>query len=465
MILPYMLSGMLVLTMFSSLTAAQGAPLAFPGAEGFGQFTQGGRGGRVIEVTNLNDSGAGSFREAIEASGPRTVVFTVAGVISSSNRFRIKNPYLTIAGQTAPGDGITIEGLLDLRVGEIIIRHIRIRPGFVMGRDTDALLIWARDNDITNIIMDHISTTWGSDETISVISYEPYSARNITLQWSHVTNALHCAGLHAEGCHGRGSLLRGHDLELSMHHNLIGNFDYRLPKIGGGDLDLVNNVIYNWGYMGTMLDADWSPVRINIVNNSYLPGPDTRTDGLAIRLDARENFLNQSVYFLDGNTHPVLAPLGTIEKQPDLLYIKAVWPSTSTRLDYPMVTTTSAPEAMEEVLSKSGATLPSLDPIDQRIVDSVRNGTGRIINNISAVDYEFLRNIPLASRVSNYDSDHDGMPDSWELAWGLLPNNASDGPKDLDGDGYTNLEEYLNGTEPGKDTVPPAPPLEVRIEK
>lgn len=216
---------------------------AFPGAEGFGAKASGGRGGRVIAVTNLDDSGPGSLREAIDARGPRIVVFRVSGTIPLKSSLRLRNGDITIAGQTAPGDGICLKDYsLDLSgANNVIIRYLRVRPGDSSGKGLDAL--GGRSGE--NIIIDHCTMSWSIDETVSIYG----GARNVTVQWCLMSESLY-QSVHAKGHHGFGGIWGGQN--ASWHHNLLAHHSSRNPRIPGKNddqlIDLRNNVIYNWGY-------------------------------------------------------------------------------------------------------------------------------------------------------------------------------------------------------------------------
>lgn len=247
---------------------------AFPTAEGYGKFTVGGRGGDVYEVTNLNDSGEGSLRHAVEAEGPRTVVFRVSGTIDLKKKLTIRNPYITIAGQTAPGDGICIKRYpLSIAADEVIIRYIRVRLGNESGGNDDALSCRGRKN----IILDHVSASWSIDETMSV-----YHCKNVTIQWCMITESLFGSN-HVKGSHGFGGIW-GSDLS-TYHHNLIAHHSSRNPRwaSGGGRNDYRNNVVYNWGYNSSYGgerqqkgNPEFSSIMVNMVGNYYKPGPATR---------------------------------------------------------------------------------------------------------------------------------------------------------------------------------------------
>lgn len=243
----------------------KGGVLAFPTAEGYGKYTIGGRGGKVYEVTNLNDSGEGSLRAAIEAKGPRTVVFRVSGTIDLKSALNIRNPYITIAGQTAPGDGICIKRYpLNISADEVIIRYIRIRLGDESTRSDDAISARYRKN----IILDHISASWSIDETMSI-----YHCENVTIQWCMITESLSQSN-HTKGSHGFGGIWGSN--YSTYHHNLLAHHSSRNPRwaSGGGFNDYRNNVLYNWGYNSSyggekhqVGNPKFSDITVNFVNN------------------------------------------------------------------------------------------------------------------------------------------------------------------------------------------------------
>ncbi|MGD9264271.1 MAG: hypothetical protein PVJ71_00685 [Lysobacterales bacterium] len=416
--------------------------LAFPGAEGFGRYTVGGRGGRVIKVTNLDDDGRGSLRQALREEGPRTVVFDVSGTIPLEREIIVKNGFLTIAGQTAPGDGITLKnhGLV-IKADEVIIRYIRSRPGSEAGVETDAISIGAGHN----VIIDHCSTSWATDETLTVSPWERKRLRsidNVTVQWSMITESLNDS-VHSKGKHGYGSLVRGSGgARYSFHHNLWAHHKARMPRPGnyfdtetdpeGPVFDFRNNVFYNWGGAASGYNSDTDSIsRYNFINNYYLRGPDS-TKSLAFD---EKNSLAESHF--SGNAMDGGIPY----KQWELVrYANRREKGSDEPLSAAPVRTQPAPEAFEDVLRLAGASLVR-DSVDQRIAQQLRNGAGRIIDDVSEVGgWPALNSLP-----PKPDRDADGMPDEWELARGLDPENPADGPADKNGDGYTNLEDYLNG--------------------
>jgi len=439
----------LLLTLLSANVPSFGTP-AFPGAEGFGAEALGGRGGAVLFVTNLNDAGPGSLRAAVETDGPRTVIFRVSGTIALESTLAVKKPYITIAGQTAPGDGICLKNhTLAIAADHVIVRFLRCRPGDNTESEPDAISIGAGQN----IIVDHCSASWAVDETLSASTSG--NLGNLTVQWCIISESLNDSS-HHKGAHGYGSLIRGGwGNGYTFHHNLYAHHRARLPRPGnynsqaqdpdGLVLDFRNNVIYNWGGDAAGYNADGSNgtdsiTRMNFVGNYYLSGPDSRGT-----LAFSESTTSAQAYFA-GN-----AMNGQIPDDPWSLVVFRDFSDEalaayqqSVPIAVAPVDTDAALTAYERVLADAGATLPQRDSADTRVVAGVRGGTGRIIN-----DEDKVRGWPrLASGRTPRDSDRDGMPDLWERHHGLSSNDPEDRNTDRDQDGYTNLEEYLNGTQP-----------------
>jgi hypothetical protein len=426
--------------------------LAFPGAEGYGRFAIGGRGGRVIEVTNLNDSGPGSLRAACEAEGPRTVVFRVGGTIHLKSRIVIHNPYLTVAGQTASGDGICLRGYSFGILGghDIIIRYLRLRVGDESGKTLDGM--GARGGD--HIIYDHCSISWSIDE-----GFSSREAKNLTFQRSIIAEALNLS-VHS---HYKGTG-KGHSFAASIsgnigsfHHNLLAHCWGRNWSLAGGydnnarlagRLDIRNNVVYNWANRTT----DGGCRELNFVNNYYLPGPATRVFTLQ-KPDPGDPQRGMRLY-MTGNVlegHPKVNAdnwtAAVLEPQ-DLARVRAEAP-----LFEPCVTTHSAQEAYQSVLADVGANIPKLDPVDTRILQDVKKrgytfvGTKGKLPGIIDSQADVGGWPTYRSGEPPVDSDHDGIPDAWERQHGLNPNDPSDAARDS-GDGYTWLEKYLNSIRP-----------------
>ncbi|MCE7981963.1 MAG: pectate lyase [Caldilinea sp. CFX5] len=414
---------------------------AFPGAEGFGAFAQGGRGGRIIEVTNLNSEGPGSLREAIAATGPRIVVFRVGGIIELTSRLSIKEPYITIAGQTAPGGGITLKGsgvekdLLKISTHDVILRHLRVRHG--PGGDSGGVTI--DGGDTHDVILDHMSISWSVDENLTAW----YDNQDITIQWSIIAEALHNS-THSEGPHSKGLMLGSKgSRNVSVHHNLLAHNVERNPRIQtDGLVDFRNNVIYNYGAAVGWITNDKGSASLNYVGNYVKPGPNSDISRYELEIDQRTSEEGTVAVYVEGN----LGPNRTDNNQPQERVVKP--DGYAFLIGQPhkaaFVTTTSAQEAYQQVLANAGATLPMRDSVDHRIVQEVMNGTGQIIDDPAQVGGWPA----IASGTPPADSDQDGMPDAWEKQYGFSPHLGSDGNMDADNDGYHNVEEYLNGSNP-----------------
>jgi hypothetical protein len=438
------------------------AQKAFPSAEGFGKFTPGGRGGKVIKVTNLNDSGPGSLREAINTKGPRIIVFDVSGTIMLKSFLYINEPYVTIAGQTAPGDGIAIVGHESgIHTHDVIIRYMRFRGTDLAGITIDSLNNGMPDNPGTRFIIDHCSTSWGIDETLSACK------RSVcTVQWSLVSESLRMS-VHRKGAHGYGGIWGG--VKGSFHHNLLAHHSSRNPRFDGGVggirclIDYRNNVIYNWGFNSCYGAED---DRVNIVNNYYKAGPATKKSCSNRIFQATDP--NTRIY-VNGNYVNGFEEI-TKDNWAGGIHFKEGSTATvkTLRVDRPFdvaaVPTTSAEQAYKDVLAKVGAVFPKRDSLDERIVNEVRTGTakyGKLGDGIidsqfdlcpqkgkcpecSDGDDDYCWLPKLESKAAPKDTDNDGMPNSWETKNGLNPTNASDAGKDRDTDGFTNIEEYIN---------------------
>lgn len=421
---------------------------AFPGAEGAGANARGGRGGDVYHVTNLNDSGAGSLREGIRtATGPRTIVFDVAGTINLSTRLNVNKSFLTIAGQTAPGGGVTVAGHSTVITGNnIVLRYLRFRVGDLNCPAIQDDALWVdRSSDV---ILDHVSASWSVDETLSVTE-----SNNVTVQWSFITESMKNS-CHEKGAHGYGSLIRYGTGVVTYHHNLYAHHDSRNPRVGDGvGLDFVNNVIYNWGgESGYSGPAEEGTTRVNYVGNYLVAGPQTTNSKLrAFNGGSANTQLHQSNNYLDGDRD------GARDGADNgwTMFIGTYTRREPARFDFAQVTTHDAPTAYERVLSTAGNSLRR-DAVDARVAGEVRSEGGRHINSQSEVGgFPVLDAGPALN-----DADGDGIPDEWETNHGLNPTDAADGRATGAG-GYTNLESYLNdivptpGFDPSADAAPP----------
>ena len=417
--------------------------LAFPGAEGFGACTPGGRGGKVYAVTTLEDylQGKedpipGSLRAAINAHGPRIIVFRVSGTIELKGTLFISNPYLTIAGQTAPGDGICLRNYrVRLATNDVIIRHMRFRLGDPAKLEQITVSVIGGNN----FIMDHCSVTWAVDENLT--SYG--TCNNITVQWCIISEGL-SRTFHPKGEHSKGSILGG-DGGMTFHHDIYAHNSSRNPRVNNILLDFRNNIIYDWGYR--CLYTRSGPCALNYVNNYIKAGPSTQKITVGGILDPGDDMARMYVSgnVLAGQDEPTRDNrLLLLPQDPNLAegYRKTVL--VAQPFPAPPVRTDSAQEGMERTLVECGATLPKRDSADTRLMEEIRGGTGKIIDSQDDVGgWPVLQSAP-----APLDSDNDGMPDEWETAHKLNPADPNDGNGDADGDGYTNIEEYLNGTDP-----------------
>lgn len=415
---------------------------AFPGAEGGGMYTSGGRGYDVYEVTTLADYGLnetpipGSLRDGV-SQGNRNIIFRTSGTIHLKQPLKIKQKNLSITGQTAPGDGITIAGYgTDISGSEnIIIRYLRFRPGSAnIASEPDAF----GGREIKDAIIDHISTSWSVDETLSL-----YRNENTTLQWSIISESMLLSG-HVKGRHGYGGIWGGENATFA--NNLLASHVSRVPALGNtgnnvnpvSSTDLVNNVMYNWGFNSTYGGNDQEN---NMINNYYKPGPSTHEKVMKRVVspgqDGRLSWFHISGNYMYGN-QAVTADntLGTEEIKSGTSFSNTPYEV----LGHDMLNISTAEQAYEQVLSQAGATYPRRDAVDARVVNDVRNRTGRLINN----EWEVGGYPELKSVEAPKDTDHDGMPDAWEIKKGLNLNDAADG-KQIAASGYSNLELYVNG--------------------
>jgi len=468
----YILISLVLLITFSTSWSQQ---LAFPTAEGYGKYTVGGRGGVVYEVTNLNDSGQGSLRAAIEASGPRTVVFRVSGTITLNSPLRIKNPYITIAGQTAPGDGISIRRHpINIDADHVIIRYLRVRLGDESGEDYDAI----SSRYCKHLIVDHVSASWSVDECVSI-----YHCDSITVQWCIISESMFNSN-HVKGAHGFGGIWGSN--YGTYHHNLLAHHSSRNPRMasGCGNTDYRNNVIYNWGFESTYGaesqqrgNDKFNFANINVVANYYKPGPATLPGKMSHQIAApwsrngdsdygkwyiADNVMVGSEEVTKDNWKGVVPSLtaidGVQEHNPNNLIaipglkLNKPWPAMA-------INQQTAEEAYNSVLEHVGASLPKRDAVDRRIIDETRNGYA----TFEGPSYEKFYDVvdkskncgiidspddvggwpELKSLPAQVDTDHDGMPDVWETRNNLNPKNADDRNK-VGVDGYTMLEKYLN---------------------
>lgn len=416
---------------------------AFPGAEGFGKYTTGGRGGKVLCVTNLNDAGEGSLRDALSKQGPRIIVFKVSGVISLARSLDINKGDVTIAGQTAPGEGITIIGYpVKIKANNVIIRYLRFRMGDMNKIEDDAINCMGGHNGkpaFKNIIIDHCTMSWSTDECATF-----YGNQHFTLQWCLISESLK-KSVHAKGEHGYGGIWGGDG--ASFHHNLLAHHDSRNPRFChpgitdvAGVIDFRNNVIYNWGKNGPY---GGDTRTINIINNYFKPGPATEKN----RTRIFQPYLPCGKFYIEGNYvdgYPKVTnsnwsgvkPKGEVRMDTVILW---------SPLPCEAVSTQPAEQAYQLVLEKAGASL-NRDKIDSRIVEEVRKGTYTFGKNGLIDSQKQVGGYPkvLEQTAWEPDTDNDGMPDTWEVENGLNPEDASDAVGHNLDKGYTNVEVYIN---------------------
>lgn len=421
----------LVLLLITFLFSEAQIP-AFPGAQGGGANTIGGRGGKVYTVLNLNDSGVGSLREAIESKGSRTVIFAVSGNIALKSKLVISNDSITIAGQTAPGDGICLANYpLYIKANEVIIRYIRCRLGDTFKLEEDA----ATAMNVRNLIIDHCSFSWSIDECLSV-----YKSTNITIQWCIISQSL-TQSFHSKGAHGFGGIWGGSN--ASFHHNLLACNSSRNPRFasdGYAPVDFRNNVVYNWGFKSTY--GGGRNGKINFVNNYFKPGPATLIEKRNIFLDPAED--GSGAYFLSGN---VMQGDETVSKNNWFgVTHNASYTKSDTAFSVKQILAESAVTAYKSVLDKAGCSLHR-DTIDRSIINQVKgqeysgglNKDGIIDSQTEVGAWPILASLP-----APLDTDGDGMPDEWEREQGLDWKKAEDGVWFARRSKYTNLERYLN---------------------
>ncbi|MFD1606017.1 T9SS type A sorting domain-containing protein [Flavobacterium artemisiae] len=450
------------------------AQLAFPDAEGYGRFARGGRGGKVVTVTNLNDSGPGSFREAVTNDiGPRTIVFNTSGVIQLSSRLVLSQPYVTVAGQTAPGKGITIRSApFGVTGNDAVVQNLRVRIG--AGPTFDGMGLTGADNSI----IDHCSISWTIDE-----SFSSRSGKNITLQRTLIAEALNAANHQnypAGTEHGYAATIGG-DIG-SFHHNLLAHCYGRNWSLGGGldgsgayagRMDITNNVVYNWGGRTT----DGGTKEVNFVNNYYKPGAGSKIFTAFNQQNEGAGTGTQQCYF-SGNVMP-----GYFDESNQTAGRKASGVAitfenfVNTPFFPSYVTTQSAKNAYKIVLSDVGCTQPEFDDHDQRIITETLNGTYSVVGSVTGkpgfpdneADAGGFENYPVVNRDANWDSDQDGLPNWWETIIGTNTNSAigdfSDSNADTNNDGYTNLDAYLQWMSLPHYESPNGSKIDINIQK
>jgi pectate lyase len=429
-----------------SAAVAQQKTLAFPGADGFGKFTSGGRGGKIYIVTTLQDDGPGSFREAVKAKEKRIIVFAVSGNIELKSPITIHHGEVTIAGQSAPGDGICIQNQsVSIQANNVIIRFLRFRLGDLAGQETDA---FGGAKYSEHIIIDHCSVSWATDECASF-----YRNRNFTLQWCIISESLN-KSVHTKGEHGYGGIWGG--MGASFHHNMLAHHTSRLPRFSGSSttpnspdelVDFRNNIIYNWGGNNTY---GGERGKYNVVNNYYKAGPATKP---------KSNWmLNPSApygrFYVEGN---VYHGNETVSADNWKGGVKAEHPDSArvgTPFEVEAIKVQSAQAAFADVIKYAGASLKR-DAVDKRIVQEVKTGTatfGQAHDGIIDSQRDVGGWPVLQSAPARKDTDADGLPDAWEKKHRLNATDPLDAITTAADSTYTYIECYLN--ELVKDVIP-----------
>ena len=448
---------------------------AFPGAQGGGMYSHGGRGGKVCVVTTLEDRGPGSFREALEMGGPRIVVFNVAGIIRLESRLIVRAPYITINGASAPGDGVCVAGdTVEIDTHDVVIRHMRFRRGATwVGDRNDSL---GGNPDREHHDRSCLGQLGSGREPLDVPSHAPprwmagreakLPTVNITIQNSIFSEALDTYN------HAFGSTLGGYN--STFHHNLWACNTGRNPSVGMiYDFTFANNVLYNWRHR--TVDGGDHRSFYTLINNYYKPGPVTPRDRPIAHRVLKPEQRRSPYYILDygkayvaGNVvegdervtadnwnggvqvdiptprEPLKKGVRVPTEEQLLAEIRSDTPYPHSYLEIE-----SAEEAYDTVLANAGATRPKRDPVDERIVEMVRTGTVTYAKGAGIItDIEQVGGYPEYRGEPYDDADSDGMPDDWERSHGLDPEDPGDAAGDLNGDGYTNIEDFLNGLDP-----------------
>lgn len=465
---------MIILTTFCPVNSAAFQPTrftpdslsVFPNAQGFGTGTPGGRGGKVIYVTTLEDAGPGSFRQALLTAGPRMVLFRVAGTIKLENDIIVTSPFMTVAGQTAPGEGVQIRGAqIRINTHDVVIRYLKVRSGDEgkknQAADRDAISI-NHTSQAYNVVIDHCTLLWGPDiGGLSILN----GSHDVTVSYTILGEGLYLSR-HPEATarlNGHSMAMniselnsKNHPQRITIHHNLFTTSADRNPRVVGGEnIDIVNNVIYNWRFAATQ----GNPRSVNLIKNRYIPGPmTTHPDGMGVWLPRVEkgNTLHRNAVFELGNwVDGYLALAG------DPQYVYSQEPFSP----YSMQEEDSPPQAYRRILSDVGANLQVAgsdgrlvfyrDSVDQEIISNLQKRQGSFVNGI---DSDGLSGFPainwpiLTGDSPAQDDDLDGLPDDWELYYfgHLRRGDPASSRGDRDADGYTDLEEYLNQTNPNQ---------------
>ena len=448
----WLLAALLLMVLATTIPVEGSKQLAFPGAEGFGKYAKGGRGGDVYHVTNLNDDGPGSLRFGIDtADNPRTIVFDIAGTIRLVTPIRMENKsHLTIAGQTAPGKGITIRDRVVVikECSDIVVRYLRLRLGDKNPTGSEDVMTV---DYCDQVILDHLSLTWGVDGNSD---YRGNS--NMTLQWLLYAEALHDS-VHHKGGHAMCTSLRDCHGNTTLYHNIYSTSRSRHPTIGGGSgkkgyahvlVDFRNCVNYNWEG-----PTNFGGMKLNVVNNYYKPGPCSDPQDQAMQM--KDGDTTKARGFMTGNYFEGMPKRFNQDNFSAVLYTNTGNYMSTTRQQWASKEafelgdfepyTQTADKAYRACLRYTGSSLVR-DRVDERLIENIATGKGKIID--SQDDVGGWDSYPEVRRPDDWDTDRDGIPTAWENSHGLNPKDPADRNADKNSDGYTNLEEYLNSLVP-----------------
>ena len=438
----------------------------FPGAQGFGTLSPGGRGGTVCKVTNLHSTGKGSLRDCVERSGPRMVIFEVGGTIVLDDALKIDNPFISIYGQTAPGDGILVrmsleskETPLRVRTHDVLVQHLRLRAG------SSSLSTCCRDGagvggsgkDVYNVVLDHNSISWGTDQ----IAHTWYAVHDVTFSRNIISESLHDNGSNDEGPAGRGLIIgSAGSHSISLHKNLIAHSYQRNPLVKtSGVVDVTSNLIYHWVSRGGQQHSEYPGMKVNWVKNKWIALLNLQESSqnsaigwgdihlLKKSADVKAYFEGNLGHNRPDHSLPEWSIANTHWGEP---YDPSLGYHSNVRFPAPEVDEISADRLEDELLPDVGATLPKRDSVDQRVVMQVKTRTGKMPNCVGIDDKPDSRcknNVggwpAMQGGTVATDTDNDGIPDNWEIKWNLNPNVA-DSHLDSNGDGYSNLESWIH---------------------
>jgi pectate lyase len=443
---------------YLSASSCSGAPcgpdtetlLAFPTAQGYGAYSKGGRGGKVLFVSNLNDSGAGSLRDALEVQNEaRIIVFRVSGTIRLASNIKISSPFVTIAGQTAFGSGVCLRGGgIVIQTYDVIIRHLCIRPG---GSVKNAHLgDGIAFNNASNSIVDHVSVSWTTDESLQAW-YK--GTINNTVQYSIFSEPLNSNKLRPDQNHphGYGPIFGNNGKNFSFHHNLIANAQRRNPRVSNfSNVDIVNNIIFNFGSSGSLVQDAKNRIpssNINIIGNYYIYNGGVPPIEVRNIKSKRSIYINANKRYLGRNVNNVYLDLGSINAISD----------TQTRAVF-NIEVENIESSWRDILGNLGANKPMRDLVDQRLFHDIEKRKGMVIDCVDKEELpNHLLNIEDCKVESSFgkwpeyggnsviiDEDKDGIDDTWEIIHGLDPTNPNDSSLDSFGFGYSNIETYIN---------------------